>query len=62
MDGLIYQCVQGSLVWNIEQILSKDSIEKIVIGTSLVKIVLIILIAFWRVTHCKTINVKNTKL
>ena len=62
MNGLIDQSVQGSLVWNVEQILSKDSIEEIVIGTSLVKIVLVILVTFRRVTHGETINVKNTEL
>ena len=62
MNGLIDQCVQGSLVWDVEQILSKDSIEEIVIGTSLVKIVLVIFITFWRVTHGETIDIKDTKL
>ena len=62
MNGLIDQCVQGSLVWDVEQILSKDSIEEIVIGTSLVKIVLVVFVTFWRVTHGETINVKNAKL
>lgn len=62
MNSLIDQCVQGSLVWNVEQILSKYSIKEIVIGTSLVKIFLVIFITFWRITDGETVNVKDTKL
>ena len=62
MDSFMDQCVQSTLVWSIEQVLAKDFLEKYVIRTSFVNIVMVILVTFWRVTHCIPINVENFEL
>lgn len=62
MNSLIDQCVKSTLVWNIEKILFEYFVKKYIIGTSLVNIVLIVIVALGRVTHGITVNIKNLEL